>query len=246
VRGRLRLLWGAAAAVVAAAALVAIAAILSGDFDDTDGQILATLGLVLLAGLGGLAGLSLVERGVARPLGLAVVAWAPAFFVLEAAWVWNGFEGGNFGRWAATGYVLLPVALVAATGRLILRDRRLLAVFYADCVALALATGLTLSAIWGEDVGDGGAQLTAVLWVLAVLGWAIVPLVQRALSPGRRAGVRLERVPVGEIPPDATAVLVRDGALVLVRGGAEERLGAGEAFVLQDGTVEQRRPAAGA
>jgi hypothetical protein len=232
-----RVIWGAASAVVAAAALVAIVAIVTGDFDEGDGKILATLGLVLLGGLTLLTGLAVVERGVGRPFGWAVAAFAPVFFLIETTWIWRGFEDDTLGTWAATAFVLVPVALVAATSRLLLRNPRLLPIFAFECVALVLAGGLTIWAIWSEDTGDAAAQLIAVLWVLAALGWAVVPLLQRA--GGTRHGddgagsAQVKRVPVRKVAPGETAVFLRGSRLVLVVAGKEQTLGADEAVVIR-------------
>ena len=57
-----RLFWTGAAALLGAAALVAVAAVLRGDFTETDGKILGILATALLAGGVALAGLALVER----------------------------------------------------------------------------------------------------------------------------------------------------------------------------------------
>ena len=64
-----RVFWIGAAAILVAAALVALAAVLRGDFSDNDGRILVTLGALLYTGGAALAGLALVERGPARVVG---------------------------------------------------------------------------------------------------------------------------------------------------------------------------------
>ena len=48
-----RIFWIGAAAILIAAALVAVAAIVRGDFSDTDGRILGTLGAALRQCLAG-------------------------------------------------------------------------------------------------------------------------------------------------------------------------------------------------
>jgi peptidoglycan/LPS O-acetylase OafA/YrhL len=68
-----RLFWRGAATLLVIAALVALAAVIGGDFDETDGEILATLGLVLLAGGVALAGLGLHEQGKAAPVSIAIL-----------------------------------------------------------------------------------------------------------------------------------------------------------------------------
>lgn len=92
-----RIFWIGAAAVLVAAALVALAAVLRGDFSDNDDRILVTLGALLCAGGAALAGLALVDRGPARLLGWIVVGAAPVCFASIAWAVWSfAFEGeGN-------------------------------------------------------------------------------------------------------------------------------------------------------
>jgi drug/metabolite transporter (DMT)-like permease len=61
-----RIFWIGAAAILVAAALVALVAVLRGDFSDTDGRILITMGALLYTGGAALAGLALADRGPAR------------------------------------------------------------------------------------------------------------------------------------------------------------------------------------
>ena len=63
-----RFFWIGAAALLGVAALISIAALVRGEFTDTDGKILATLGITLGAGSTCLAGLALVERRDFVPL----------------------------------------------------------------------------------------------------------------------------------------------------------------------------------
>ena len=89
-----RIFWIGAAVVLAAAALVAIAAILRGDFSDSDGRILVTLAALLYTGGAGLAGLVLADSGPARALGLAVAGFAPVCLAIVAWAIWSFvFEG---------------------------------------------------------------------------------------------------------------------------------------------------------
>jgi len=76
VRTAPRIAWLGAAAILVASALVALTAVLRGDFSDTDGRILGTLGAVLYTGGAVFAGLSVLERGH-RVVGWAVATAAP-------------------------------------------------------------------------------------------------------------------------------------------------------------------------
>ena len=79
-----RLLWIGAGAVLVAATVVALGVVLVGHFADDEARILVTVAATLYAGGTALAGLSLADRGVARPLGWLVVAAAPLSFAFVA------------------------------------------------------------------------------------------------------------------------------------------------------------------
>ena len=42
-----------------------------------------------------------------------------------------------------------------------------------------MATALTIVAIWREDAGSALGRAIAAFWILAVLGWFLVPVLQR-------------------------------------------------------------------
>ncbi len=85
-----RVFWIGAAAILIAAALIAVAAILRGDFGETEAQILGTLLALLVAGATGISGLALVERREVPTLGWVAVGGAALCFVLQ--------RGGDLGR----------------------------------------------------------------------------------------------------------------------------------------------------
>src|SRR4029453_16958105 len=71
-----------AATIVSVAALVAIGAILNGDFGETEGKIFATLATAFVAGSTAIAGIACLERSVSRPFGVLGVVLATAGFLL--------------------------------------------------------------------------------------------------------------------------------------------------------------------
>ena len=71
-----RLFWIGAAGLLGLAALISIVALLRGEFTETDGKILGTLGVAFLGGSSSLAGLALLDRRDLVPLGWAVVLGA--------------------------------------------------------------------------------------------------------------------------------------------------------------------------
>ena len=94
-----RIAWLGAAAILVVAALVALGAILRGDFSETDGRILGTLAAVLYTGGALFAGLSVVERGH-RIVGWPLAAAAPVCFLLILPAVWSVFdESGDDNVW---------------------------------------------------------------------------------------------------------------------------------------------------
>ena len=169
--------WIGAAATLVVAALVAITAVVGGSFSDTDGKILLSLGVLLLAGATAFAGLSLQERGVARELGRVAVAIAAIGFILDLTAIWAESEG--LARSAGTASVAMLALLLATTNRLRVRDRRFVPLWGGATAALAVATALTTAAIWAEDAGSGLGKAIAAFWILSVLGWFLVPVLQR-------------------------------------------------------------------
>ena len=121
-----RIFWIGAAAILVAAALVALVAVLRGDFSDTDGRILGTLAAALLAGSTLVAGLVLTEKG-GRVLGWsAVVVAVPAFAAITySIWAFV-FDGeGDVWQWGWAGILALLAALDRRDRHGCSRDRAL-------------------------------------------------------------------------------------------------------------------------
>jgi hypothetical protein len=169
-----------AAATLVAAALVALAAVLGGDFSDTDGRILGTLAAVLFAGSTVIAGLALVERG-GNLLGWSAVAVAiPSFSALLYS-IWSFvFDGEDDAwRWGWLGILALVAALMAVTARLLARTQLVVRLAAVAGVLGALAGVVSAAAIWTDDPGDTFGRMIAVLWILAGLAYLLVPVLQR-------------------------------------------------------------------
>lgn len=179
--GYRRLFWIGAAALLAAAALIAIVALIRGEFTDTDWNVLATLAITLGAGATALSGLALLDRGDVVPLGWITILVAVGGYgtVLWDIWTepWDDEA-------TATALLLLGVFLLAATGRLLLR-RESLEPFYLAHVALsAFATAGTIWVIWDEtDTPDAWGKLLGTVWILAALAWFLVPVLGRSSGP---------------------------------------------------------------
>ena len=203
-----RLFWTGAAALLGVAALVAIVALLRGELTENDARILATLAVTLGAGSTCLAGLALIDRGQFVGLGWAAVATGRGGYAVIVFGIWS--DDVDDDQPFATALLLLAVLLVAAAGRLLLRRAELLPVYGAHLVLSAFATAATLWAIWSdESVPDWWAKLLGVAWILAVLAWALVPVL------GRRSAGGGERV-VGR-GPGRYVVELAEGETLVVR-----------------------------
>lgn len=182
-----RLFWVGAAAILIVAALVAVGSILRGDFGETEAQVLGTLLSLLVAGATIIAGVALIERGVAKEFTVAAIVGAVLCFAIQAAGIWDGFTNDSLAQWSWSSIGLLVTLLLLTTQRLLLREEHLVLLFYGTAAAASLATLLTSAAIIGDNDGgseeDGILQAIAILWILTVLGYLLLPVLQRFTGP---------------------------------------------------------------
>lgn len=217
-----------AATLVCIAALVAIAAVLNGDFGDTEGKIFATLATAFVAGSAAIAGIACLERSVSRPFAVAAIVLALLGLVLWTDQIWQNHDSSRY--WKLLGLVLIwtLVALLVTTTRLLTRSPRLLRTLYPATAAAATAAGLTVSVMVVRDNGDGW-QLFAVLLILALLGETLTPILERFFAT---------RVPSERVLGEIGGVVV-----VAVRGGLKRRtvrLGEREVSVADDEQIVVR------
>jgi hypothetical protein len=175
-----RVAWLGAAAILVAAALVALAAVLRGDFSDTDGRILGTLAAVLYCGGALFAGLSTVDRG--RPwIGWAVAGFAPVCFVTLTIAMWEiVFEGDDDPwRWGWSAVLALLAGIMVATALLLAHAAAAVRLAYAAGAGAGLAALLSITAIWHDDEADSWIKTIAALWILSVLAYVLVPVTDR-------------------------------------------------------------------
>jgi len=189
-----RIFWIGAAAILVVAALVALVAVLRGDFSDTDGRILGTLAVLLYTGGALLSGLGLVERRRAVWLGWALVAASPITLalVLRAVWEWVG-DGADEDLWksAWSAVIVLLAELMASTALLLARRGVPIRLAWASGALATMAAALSIAAIWDEDPGDALAKVLAALWILAALTYFLVPVLERFLAPAGQTGDRV-------------------------------------------------------
>jgi hypothetical protein len=204
-----RLFWIGAAGLLGLAALIAIAALLRGEFTETDGKILGTLGAAFLAGSTSLAGLALVDRRDLVPLGWAVALGGVAGFALLTWQVWTEFDSE---AWSLDTVTLLGGGLLLATSRLLLRDRALTWLWRVSAVLTTLASATFVWAIHADPDGDNWGKALGTLGILTVLAWFLVPVLGRT----RSAAASSERV-VAEGPGRVEVELAAGETLVVRR-----------------------------
>ena len=107
-----RVFWIGAAAILIVAALIAVTAILRGDFGDTEAKILGTLLALLVAGATAISGLGLIERRTAAWLGGVAIAGAAVGFGVITAAIWDEFTNDTLGELAASAIPVLLALLL--------------------------------------------------------------------------------------------------------------------------------------
>jgi hypothetical protein len=187
-----RTFWLGAAALLVAAALVAIVALLRGELTDTDAHILLTLGALFVTGAGALAGLALVDSGRYVAIGWVAAAISPVELAVLAYWIWSGSEGDDtISRLGTTTLLLLVGQVAVVTQLLLLSNRRLLGLVLATDVLIVVAVGGAITALWTEPDDTLWAKLLAAAWILAALGWFLLPVLQRFTAAGSAAEDRV-------------------------------------------------------
>jgi hypothetical protein len=216
-----RIFWIGAAGVVVLAALIGISALLRSDFSETDGQILLTLLALLVSSGTAVAGLTVVERGHAS-IGWGAVAVALVSFFFIATATWESFDDETLARLAGTAAFAL-VATLLGTTQLVLHRGEHGWVILITWVALVLAFITTSTGLWQERSSDGLWQAAGSCWIIAAMGWLLLPVLQRFAAAG--------------VAPGAVRVLASLDEVELVatrsREGLDVRLAPGERLVLR-------------
>jgi hypothetical protein len=198
-----RLLGRVVALALSFAAAVAIIALLSGSFDDTDWKVLGTtLGFsVFSATAAAGAGARWRAWRGASIVGTAAIAASLTAFVLLLVVLWGDVEEGPlraFGVCALAALALSHVALVLGARRA--SDSPATVALVAASVMLvmvdAVGGALPIAGVV-DDVSEAGARALAVCSVLLLLTTALPPLLRRAAAaPAPRttdAGLPAER-----------------------------------------------------
>jgi len=201
-----RLFWIGAATLLGVAALVSIVALLRGEFTETDGKILGTLGAALLCGSASLAGLALIDRRDLVPLGWAVAAAGALGFAVLTWQVWTQFDSES---WSLDAVTVVVAGLMLATARLL--HRRFEWLFWTSAALTTLAAAVYVWAIHADPDGDNWGKALGTLGILTVLAWFLVPVL------GRTSSGTQERI-VGH-GPGRFEVELAEGESLVVRPG---------------------------
>lgn len=181
--------------MVALGGLVGLVAVATkGRFDERHVRILVTVWAALLCGAALLAGLRLLERSVLPVFGLVLAVAAPIGFVLFAIPIWDeDRETERWGRIVLSDFFLLISGLIFASLRLAVAavDRVVLAVVLGVATALTVVNAIGLYYIWTYEPFDGdessslvdwGGRALVALFLLAVVGYLLGPMLERLLA----------------------------------------------------------------
>lgn len=223
-----RLFWTGAAATLVVAALVALLAVVRGNLSETDARILGSLAALLFAGGTALSGLALLDHERGRESGTAAALASVVALALMLWGIWAfAFDGGTDTAanlaWSA-GIILLAV-LMTTTGQLLAVGARLRGLaLLAGAVSGAAAT-VSAVGVWVEPESDAYLKVVVTLWILGVLGYFLVPVLDRWTSVGATAGVRVLATLDGvELIAGREPLEGGDGIEVVGRARAGERL----------------------
>jgi hypothetical protein len=188
-----RILLRAVVAALSVTALVAISALLGGNFGETEWKILATTGGFALASLFALRGTILLDQGIHRRLGRSVVLLSAFAFLLLLKVVWID-DGGSEWTWKT---MTIAAGLAGALGQIatsLSRRRPTDPPSIRPLSALAAVTALTVEVLIAlaaiDEIDNGGYyRVLAAVFVLDVLLVALESVVRRlgdrpAAAPG--------------------------------------------------------------
>ena len=173
------------------AALTAIGSILTGDFDETDGRVIAmSLGFAVFSATAASgASLRFRDSEKLRTLGLAAMALSALSFLLLPVALWSDDDAWRwFGCTALTALACSHASLVSGASRA--GDSAAVELLGTASIALAVVNSFFgILAISGavEDVDEGLGELMAALVVLLLLTSALPPILRRIQSPAAAA-----------------------------------------------------------
>ena len=225
------------------AALIAIGALLAGNYGETEAKVTLTTLAVAIYNLTGMAGVAARSHPRLATLGLLGIATAVIAFVLVLPVIWADWENGDDedSLVQAWGIATVLTISLAQASMLMLRRRdddgnAVWTVLLGTLAAIAAVALLLMIAILNEfeDIEDGFYRVLGVFGVLDVLGMLVTPLLRRLQAGGRATSTTTE--------PGAT----RTGSEALAHrlGLEQDALARGDAFELPHGGLAPRLDAA--
>lgn len=169
-------------ASIAVNALIGIVAIVSGDFSDLDGKILATSLSITGASVLALGNLAARSRTALRLIPEAGAAASVVGFALLVAVIWTEFEFDSLAKSAATGILLGSGAAHASLLSLSRLADRFMVVLRLAWAMAALLVAMIGTLIWFTDATDSDLfiRLLGVVIVLLAALTIAVPVLHRA------------------------------------------------------------------
>jgi len=187
-----RILLRIAIVAMCVIALIAIVAVITGKFDDTQAKILISTLAVVVYSLLAMGTSSIAQQ---RPL-LAVLGWAACGvgLVLALLAIWIAWDGGHDGLWRAL-LIALVVAFTVAHASMIDARKRdsdggmVRAIRLATTATVVLVGVLVTLACTVEGLPDSYYRALGVVGVLDVLGTVVLPIARKVQqSPPAAAG----------------------------------------------------------
>ena len=226
-----RLFWLGAAILFSIAALIAIIAVVSGSFGDTEGRILATCGLAFVCGSLALAGVACLDRELVRPAAWAAIVLGVTSFGIWTGGLWTDRVGTAYLRTGGIVSVWLVPALIVTTSRLVASSPRLLrTVVPATSVAATIAATLGSVMILGKTGRPWKFEL--VLVILTALGYALIPALQRFWASAQTSVTERLLGTLGNID----VFVVRGAGRSVTIGSTSAKLASSEGIVLREHT----------
>lgn len=222
-------------ACLCVAAAIAIVALLTGDFDETEGKVTVTTLWVALYNITGMGAAAARPRRGLAALGICGFIASAIGFALGVYLIWSEFDDDGLARaWG----IATTAAISIAQAALLLIHRRpsdshvIRLVRTATIVVVVVLAALIMVALASaeDDPDESFFRILGALAVLDALGTLSLPILRR-LQPAA--------------PPPPTRGPQRGGDLARALGLEQDSSAQGRLFVIPAGTLDQRLHAAG-
>lgn len=185
-------------------ALIAVVALLTGDFSDTQIRIILTTLTIAGASICGMACFAFIEKRGLLKIGAIGVLCAVIAAGLAIIGIWSEIGGGTYWKYTIT-FIIASVAFAHC----FLLNIPTLQRSYRWCQYLLVLFVVLLAAqvdfaVWDETSGSVFYRIMGVLAVIVVLLTLIVPILSRFTSGGAAAPTLALTAEAGEIYRDAS------------------------------------------